>query len=154
MPLMNWTHHQFLGVFDNSAPIAQDTYVGLLTAVPTTYGTSATSDGTAEGAAEWSLSRVQVNNSGGADPKWARQAGDNGGWELVLASGNVEWDAVATAALAEDTTIVGFAVYTASTGGNMIGFHKWEAPRVVPVGGVVRFEPGSLKLQLFRDLTK
>lgn len=143
MGLTNWIRAQQLVTL-----AATPLWVQLLTALPTTDGTSG---GGLLDEVEWSLSRKQVNDIGGASPAWVAAAGPNGGQSLENLH-LIEWDATDTAALAADASIVGVGIYSASTGGSTVGYVALATTRVVPIGGIWRWQIGDLVINVHKEL--
>lgn len=148
MGLANFVRSKALLALAGTSFTAITTYAQLLTALPTTDGTSG---GGVLDEVEWSLDRILVNVAGGASPAWIAASGPNGGYSIENEH-LIQWDATATAALAEDTTVVGVAIYSASTAGNLLAYEAFDSSRVVPVGGVFNFQAGDLVINMHKDL--
>lgn len=145
--LTNWFRGNVLEVIrGNDHAGVPGTWVNLLTAMPTADPLIA--GGTDE--TEWSLGRVQVNLAGPTEPYWGLElATDDGVW--IFNQGAVEWSSGDTTALLATATVIGLGVWTASTGGNLIGYdflYDDESTSSIEPGDPVSLATRAIKLQL------
>lgn len=139
----NWFRVQILEAIRGTDLLGlTETWVSLLTALPSID--PVTASGTDE--TEWSVARKQVNLTGPTQPFWDLSlASDDGVW--LINDGAVVWSTGDTTALSSAVTIVGVAVYDASTAGQLIAYDEILPNIVVNPSDPVSFASQKLKVQ-------
>lgn len=122
-------------MFRNQAYAAPDTYIALVTAVVGDGDTGSTITEPAGGA----YARVQVNPNGGSSPTWD-----------VAAAGLVDntHDITFPTATASWGTIVGVAICSASTAGDLLFYDNDMADQAVGNGDTCKFLAGELDITM------
>lgn len=122
-------------MFRNQTYAAPDTYVALVTATVSDSDTGSTITEPSGGA----YARKQVNVNGGASPTWDLAAAG-----LVDNTHDVEF----TTATASWGTIVGVAICSAATLGDLLMYDNAMGDQAVGDGDTVKFPVGDLDLQM------
>jgi hypothetical protein len=122
-------------MFRNQAYGAPDTYVALVTATTADDDTGSTITEPSGG----SYARVQVNVNGGSSPTWD-----------VAASGLVDNTHLITfpTATGDWTTVVGVAICSASTAGDLLFYDNDMGDQAVGNGDTCKFPIGDLDIQM------
>jgi hypothetical protein len=135
--LSDYLEQQYLQITYNGAswtPPAT-TYVALATTLFTDAGAGTEVSG-------GSYARILVNAAGGASPAWSNWVADGDGHKID----NVHLIQFATAT-ASWGTIVGFGVFSAITGGNLLDHGSIGVPRVIGIADIFKFLVGQLKIR-------
>jgi len=120
------------------------TWISLLTVAPSDDGGPETDP---TGAVDWSLARISSITSAldvSAEP-------EHGGRQLANVA-QFSWGVFDTQNLTQDTTVVGGALYSKSTGSEILAWDYLPSPVTVIPGTEIIFPPGKFRIRMHKEI--